>query len=169
MHDEPAGPVGLELAELPARAGHYLGRSAWHHIGQDDVDTFARLTGALQWIHLDPERAKAGPFGATIVYGYLTLALATVILDEVLTVNGAGLILNYGANRVRFPSPVPVGSRVRGAVDLASVDEINGGVQTCFRITFEVEGAEKPGCVAEILFRYYAAFPDKAPSGASQA
>ena len=104
------------MSDLPAHAGEVLGHSPWRTITQDDVDTFARLTGDEQWIHIDPERAQAGPFGGTIVYGYLTLSLTTLFLDQVVTVDGAGLVLNYGSNRVRYPSPVPVGSQVRAEV-----------------------------------------------------
>jgi len=149
----------MDLTELASRAGEVLGTSTWRHITQDEVDTFAELTGDKQWIHIDPERAAGGPFGGTIVYGYLTLSLATLFLDEVLSVAGAGLVLNYGSNRVRYPSPVPVGSRVRAVIELAVVDEIAGGLQTTFRLTFEVEGTTKPGCVADIVYRYYEEFP----------
>lgn len=121
-----------------------------------------------QWIHVDADRAATGPFGTTIAHGYLTLSLATVILDEVLSVTGAGLVLNYGANKVRFPAPVPVGSRLRGSVELAAITHVDGGVQPVFRITFEIEGAPKPGCVAEIVYRYYSAFPEgPGPAAAS--
>jgi len=149
----------MDLPQLASRAGEVLGTSSWRRITQDEVDTFAELTGDKQWIHIDPERAAAGPFGTTIVYGYLTLSLATLFLDEVLSVEGAGLVLNYGSNRVRYPSPVPVDSRVRAVIELAAVDEISGGLQTTFRLTFEVEGTTKPGCVADIVYRYYDAFP----------
>ncbi len=160
---EQTGRVAIDLADLRSRAGQVLGHSSWHRITQDDVNAFARLTRDHQWIHVDPERAAAGPFGRTIAHGYFTLSLATVILDEVLVVQGAGLVVNYGANRVRFPAPVPVGSRVRGAVALACVEEIEGGGQSVFRITFEVDGAPKPGCVAEIVYRYYSTFPGGPP------
>ncbi len=156
---EPTARVAVDLADLRSRAGQVLGHSSWHHITQDEVDAFARLTRDDQWIHVDPERAAAGPFGRTIAHGYFTLSLATMILDEVLIVKGAGLVLNYGANKVRFPAPVPVSSRVRGAVELVSVAEIEGGVQSVFRITFEIDGAPKPGCVADIVYRYYSTLP----------
>lgn len=155
----PDANAVVHVMDLEARAGTVLGHSAWRTITQSEVDTFADLTGDRQWIHIDPERAKAGPFGGTIAYGYLTLSLATQFLDEVLTVEGAGLVLNYGSNRVRYPAPVPVGSRVRGLVQLQTVEPIAGGVQTVFRLTFEVEGQAKPGCVADIVYRYYADFP----------
>jgi len=147
------------MSDLPSHAGEVLGHSSWRTITQDDVDTFGRLTGDEQWIHLDPERALAGPFGGTIVYGYLTLSLTTLFLDEVVTVEGAGLVLNYGSNRVRYPSPVPVGSRVRAEVTLLSAEPIQGGLQTTFRLAFEVEDQAKPGCVADIVYRYYDEFP----------
>lgn len=155
----PNTTVAMSLAELTSRAGEVLGTSSWRRITQDEVDTFAELTGDKQWIHIDPERAAAGPFGGTIVFGYLTLSLATQFLDEVLLVEDAGLVLNYGSNRVRYPAPVPVGSRVRAVVELAAVDKIAGGLQTTFRLTFEVEDRTKPGCVADIVYRYYDEFP----------
>ncbi len=147
------------MSDLAARVGEVLGHSSWRTVTQAEVDTFARLTGDEQWIHIDAERAAAGPFGGTIVYGYLTLSLSTLFLDEVLTVDGAGLVLNYGSNRVRYPSPVPVGSNVRAEVTLASVEPVPGGLQTTFRLLFEVEGQAKPGCVADIVYRYYEEFP----------
>ena len=154
-------PAVLDVDELASRLGEHLGQSSWRTITQDDVDTFARLTGDEQWIHVDPERAKAGPFGGTIAYGYFTLSLSTVFLEEVVTVKGANLVLNYGSNRVRYPAPVPVGSRVRAAIELPSVEPIAGGVQVTFRLTFEVEGQARPGCVADIVYRYYTDFPGK--------
>ena len=147
------------MSDLVENTGEVLGHSSWRTITQADVDTFARLTGDEQWIHLDVDRARAGPFGATIVYGYLTLSLATLFLDEVVTVDGAGLVLNYGSNRVRYPSPVPVGSNVRAEITLVSVEPVPGGLQTTFRLLFEVEGQAKPGCVADIVYRYYQEFP----------
>ncbi|MEA2686513.1 MAG: hypothetical protein QOE93_1708 [Actinomycetota bacterium] len=155
-----ATPAVVPMAELTTRVGDVLGHSSWRTITQDDVDTFARLTGDEQWIHIDAERAGAGPFGGTIVYGYLTLSLTTLFLDEVLTVDGAELVLNYGSNRVRYPSPVPVGSRVRAEVTLTQVDPVPGGLQTTFRLLFEVEGQAKPGCVADIVYRYYEEFAE---------
>ena len=149
----------VHVTDLESRAGGVLGHSSWRTITQDDVNAFAELTGDRQWIHIDPERSASGPFGGTIAYGYLTLSLATLFLDEVLTVDGAALVLNYGSNRVRYPAPVPVGSRVRAQVELQGVEQIRGGVQVVFRLTFEVEGQAKPGCVADIVYRYYDDFP----------
>lgn len=154
-----AAPTVLHVTELAERAGTALGHSSWRQITQDAVTTFARLTGDEQWIHVDAERAATGPFGATIAHGYFTLALSTRLLDEVVTVEGAAMVLNYGSDRVRYPAPVPVGSRVRALVELASAAGIPGGVQATFRLTFEVDGQRKPGCVADIVYRYYERLP----------
>ncbi len=148
--------VAIDLAELAGRAGTPLGRGPWHRVTQEQVDLFADATGDHQWIHIDPIRARSGPFGRTIVHGYLTLSLAPQLLFEVVRVDGAALVVNYGANKVRFPAPLPVGARVRLAVDCEAVDVFEGGAQAAFRLTFEVEDQPKPCCVAEILFRYYA-------------
>lgn len=152
-------PTRLDVSELQGHEGESLGHTAWRTITQDEVDTFARLTGDEQWIHVDRERAAEGPFSATIVHGYFTLSLATVFLDEVIEVTGARIVLNYGSDRVRYPSPVPVGSRVRAGIDLVAVRPLDGGVQTTYRLTYEVDGGRKPGCVADIVYRYYAQFP----------
>jgi acyl dehydratase len=148
-------PLRVPLDHLETYVGQTLGQSPWHEISQARVDQFADATEDHQWIHVDPIRAKDGPFGQTIAHGYLTLSLAPVMLFEVLTVDGAALVINYGANRVRFPSTVPVGSRVRATVELMEVTEVKGGLQAAFQITFEVAGTAKPVCVAEILFRFY--------------
>ena len=161
MTTPAAAPIVVHVSELADRAGSVLGHSRWRTVTQDEVTTFARLTGDEQWIHVDPERAAAGPFGTTIAHGYFTLALSTEFLYEVVQVEGAAMILNYGSDRVRYPSPVPVGSRIRAQIELPSVTPIPGGVQVTFRLTYEVEGRRKPGCVADILFRYY----EQAPGG----
>lgn len=140
---------------LESRVGEHLGYSAWHLITQERVDAFADATGDHQWIHVDVARATRGPFGGPIAHGYLTLALGPVLLAEVLHVEGVAMGVNYGLNKVRFPSPVPVGSNLRLGVSLAGVEEVPRGVQVVLSITFEVEGAPKPACVAEALFRYY--------------
>ena len=154
-----AAPTALHVTELAERAGTALGHSTWRQITQEDVSAFARLTGDEQWIHVDAERAATGPFGATVAHGYFTLALSTRFLDEVVTVEGAAVVLNYGSDRVRYPAPVPVGCRLRALVELASAAGIPGGVQATFRLTFEVDGQRKPGCVADIVYRYYERFP----------
>ncbi len=135
--------------------GTHLGTSEWHRLDQAQIDGFADATGDHQWIHVDPERAKGGPFGTTIAHGYLTLALAPVLLGEVLTVQGTSMGINYGCNKVRFPSPVPVGSNLRMGVAVAEVDDVPGGVQVVLDLTLEVEGAAKPSCVAQVVYRYF--------------
>ena len=140
-----------------AHAGAKLGASPWHTVSQDQVDRFADATGDHQWIHVDAERARRDSrSAATIAHGYLTLSLWPALLDQVLVVEGYSMVLNYGLNRVRFPSAVPVGSRVRLHVDLTDVEENpDSSLQTTFGIVFELEGSDKPCCVAESLFRYY--------------
>ena len=134
--------------------GATLGTSTAHIIGQERIDQFAAATGDRQWIHVDVERAKTGPFGSTVAHGYLTLALVPVILDEVFQVDGAVMILNYGLNRVRFPAAVPVGSELRGTVEVRSAALHGSDVQAELRVTIQVPGAERPCCVAEPVLRY---------------
>ena len=136
--------------------GQHLGDSDWVEITQEQVDRFAEATGDRYWLHLDAERAGQGRFGTTIAHGFLTLSLFTALLAEVVEVNGAATTVNYGLDRVRFPAPVPTGSRVRLGVELAHVKAVEGGVQATWSATFQIEGATKPACVAEVLFRYYA-------------
>ena len=145
------------LDELRQAEGEVLGTSEWHEITQDMVDTFADVTGDHQWIHVDVERAKETPFGGTIAHGYFTLALAPALTAEIFTLDGIAFALNYGLNRVRFPAPVPVGSRVRASARVAKLEDIAGGVQMTLELTFEREGGEKPVCVAESLSRLYSA------------
>lgn len=156
---ETSATTVVPVDDLESRSGQRLGTTAWRLITQEDVDAFARLTGDDQWIHVDPARATDGPFGATIAHGYFTLSLSTIMLDEVLTVTGAGVVLNYGSNRVRYPAPVPVGSRLRANIDLAGAERVMGGVQAVYRLTYEVEGSTKPVCVADIVYRYYENLP----------
>jgi acyl dehydratase len=140
--------------ELKSLVGQHLGTSDWIEIDQERVDLFADATGDHQWIHVDPERAKDGPFGGTIAHGYLTMSLGPVLLPQVVVVTGFSMALNYGLNKLRFPSPVPVGSKLRLGAELLGVEDVAGGVQTTYRLTFEVEGQEKPACVAEALYRW---------------
>jgi acyl dehydratase len=145
----------LEFSTLADHVGEHLGFSDYHQVTQEQVNLFADATGDHQWIHIDVERAKAGPFGGPIAHGYLTLSLAPVLLAQVLRVDGVAMGVNYGANKVRFPAPVPVGSKVRIGAKLMGVEDVSGGKQVTIEATFEVEGATKPSCVAELLFRYY--------------
>ena len=142
--------------ELLGAAGQHLGHSDWITVDQARIDTFADATGDHQWIHVDPEAAAAGPFGATIAHGYLTLALTNRLLPQIVRVEGASMGINYGANRVRFPQPVLVGSRLRASAALTSADELPGGagVQAVITITVEIEGQAKPACVAESVSRF---------------
>ena len=146
----------IEVKDLKAHEGEHLGSSDWHQVTQDQVNMFADATGDHQWIHVDAERAKSGPFGGTIAHGYLTMSLVPMLLQEIWQVSGMRMGLNYGINKLRFPAPVPVGSKVRADATLASVEEVGGGgLQTTLAVTIEVEGQDKPACVAEIVFRYY--------------
>ena len=148
-------PEIIDVADLASLKGRDLGSSRWLEITQEQVSTFATLTGDEQWIHVDAERAQAGPFGTTIAHGFFVLSCSTGLLYELLEVRNASQILNYGLNRVRFTSPTPVGSRVRMGLKVTDVAEVSGGFQLTFGLTFEREGQEKPVCVAELLFRYY--------------
>ncbi|MGV9709223.1 MaoC family dehydratase [Gordonia sp. NPDC003424] len=135
--------------ELKAAIGEDLGSGEWLEITQDRVNQFADATGDHQWIHIDPERAKSGPFGAPIAHGYLTLSLLPMLAGSIFTVEGPKLIINYGLNKVRFPNPVPVGSRVRANAVITAVEETGAGVNMIVKNTIEIEGVDKPACVAE--------------------
>ena len=143
------------LDEVKAHAGQELGVSDWHEVTQEDINKFAEVTGDDQFIHVDVERAKQTPFGGTIAHGYYTLSLAPKFSYALFTFEGFAFALNYGLNRVRFPSPLPVGSKVRMRAKLASVEDIPGGAQLTTEMTFEREGGDKPVCVAESLTRVY--------------
>jgi acyl dehydratase len=144
------------IEELEGLVGQELGTSEWHEIAQERVNAFADATGDHQWIHVDPERAAAGPFGGTIAHGYLTLSLLPMLMSEIWNVEGVRMGINYGLNRVRFPAPVPVGSRVRATSALKELTQVDGGVQLVVETTIEVDGGSKPVCVAESLVRFIA-------------
>jgi len=141
-------------AELKAAVGKHLGHSEWLRIEQERIDQFAQATGDHQWIHVDPQRAKSGPFGATIAHGYLTLSITNNFLPALVQVPTAKLGINYGANKLRFPAPVKVGSRVRCGAELLEASDVPGGVQVIVRLTVDIEGSDKPGCVVESITRY---------------
>lgn len=141
--------------ELAGSIGAHLGYSNWLEITQERINAFADATDDHQWIHVDPELAKTGPFGTTIAHGYLTLSLAVRFVSEIFSVEGVRMGVNYGTNKVRFISPVPVGSKLRAGGVLAAVDEVAGGVQATLDLTFEIDGMEKPACAAQVLYRLY--------------
>ena len=143
------------LAELAACAGQEIAVTDWHTMTQQNIDQFAEATGDHQWIHVDPERAKAGPFGTTIAHGYLTLSMLAGFLGGAAKVKEVRMGINYGLNKVRFMAPVPVGSRLRARVELLEATPMEGGLQMAWRTTFEREGSDKPVCVAEPLSRFY--------------
>jgi acyl dehydratase len=140
--------------ELKAAIGKPLGQSEWLTIEQERVNLFADATDDHQWIHVDVERAKEGPFGAPIAHGYLTLSLVSHFLPQLMVVPAAKMGVNYGCNKVRFPAPVPVGSKIRAVGEITSVDDVAGGAQIVTRVTIEIEGGAKPACVAECVSRF---------------
>jgi acyl dehydratase len=144
---------------LKAAVGEHLGHSEWHQVSQERVDAFAEATGDHQWIHVDPAAAARGPFGTTIAHGYLMLSMIPMLTSEISRVEGVRMGINYGLNRVRFPAPLPTGSRLRAGVRLVSVEDVAGGVQVVSEVTLERDGGDKPCCVAEAIARYYTAEP----------
>ena len=139
------------IDELQAAVGEHIGYSDWHEVTQDAVNQFADATGDHQWIHVDVDKAKQGPFGSTIAHGYLTLSLIPMLAEQVWRMEGISMAVNYGTNKVRFPSPVPVGSRVRGGFEVASVTPSDKGTQVVMTATVELEGADRPACVAQTV------------------
>ncbi|MEW2411764.1 MaoC family dehydratase [Streptomyces griseoviridis] len=141
--------------ELKAAVGEQLGYTDWLEVDQKRIDLFAEATGDHQWIHVDPEKAAAGPFGTTIAHGYLTLSLLPLFGPQLLAVEGVRMGVNYGTNKVRFPAPVPVGSRLRATARINGIEDVTGGIQVTVGFTVERDGGEKPVCVAESVSRYY--------------
>lgn len=145
------------LADLPALAGQEVAVTDWLTVTQEQVNLFAQATHDHQWIHVDPERARSGPFGAPITHGFLTLSLLSTFFERAFTIRDVRMSVNYGLNKVRFPSPVPVGSRLRARLVLQACEPVDdGGMQLTWRVTLEREGSDKPACVAESLARCYA-------------
>ncbi|WAP60270.1 MaoC family dehydratase [Streptomyces sp. S465] len=152
-----AARTATGLDEIKALAGADLGRTDWLQITQDRVNTFADATDDHQWIHTDPERAATGPFGGTIAHGYLTLSLIIPLFNQLLAIEGTSMSINYGLDKVRFPSPVKVGATIRLHGVVESVDEVRGnGVEMRLAFTVEIEGSDKPACVAQAIYRHYA-------------
>jgi acyl dehydratase len=151
-----AVPYSVETRdELLALAGVPLGPTDWLLIEQKRIDDFASATGDFQWIHVDAERARSGPYGKTIAHGFLTLSLANLFLPQLIEVRGTSLAVNYGCDRVRFPAPVTVQSAIRGVGQVLTASEVPGGVQIVVRVTIEIRGAQKPACVADTISRFY--------------
>ena len=149
--------VFTDPTKLLDAAGQHLGFTEWLEIEQERINLFADATGDHQWIHVDPDKASEGPFGATIAHGYLTLSLANLFLPDLMEVQSVSMGVNYGCDRVRFPAPVPVGSRVRGAGEVISAEEVKGGIQVVVRITVEIEGSERPACIVDTISRFFPA------------
>ncbi|MFR9754197.1 MaoC family dehydratase [Streptomyces sp. TR06-5] len=147
--------VFTSVEELRSAVGEELGTSDWLEVDQKRIDLFAEATGDHQWIHVDPDRAAEGPFGHTIAHGYLTLSLLPVLVPQILRVDGVRMGINYGVNKVRFPAPVPVGSRLRARAVVTEVEDVEGGVQLTTAVTVEREGEQKPVCVAESVSRFF--------------
>ncbi len=145
----------IQLSKLTEAVGTALGPTEWLTIEQPRIDQFADATEDHQWIHTDPEKAKVGPFGGTIAHGYMTLALVNKFLPDLVTVEGASMGVNYGCDKVRFPSPVPVGSRLRGVGEIVSVEPVKTGLQMVVRVTVEIEGNERPACVVDTISRFF--------------
>ena len=142
-------------AALLEAVGTDLGHTDWLQIDQERINLFAEATGDHQWIHVDPEKAAEGPFGKTIAHGYLTLSLANLFLPDLMKVENFSMGVNYGCDKVRFPAPVPVDSRIRGAGEVISAEEVKGGVQVVVRITIEIEGSERPACIIDTISRFF--------------
>lgn len=143
-------------SELLNAVGQQLGYSEWIEISQERINQFADATGDHQWIHVDVERAKQGPFGGPIAHGYLTLSMVSMMLPQIIEVHGIAMGVNYGTDKVRFPAPVPVGSKIRASGELVKAEEVKGGgIQATVRVTIEIEGGQKPVCVADTIARYY--------------
>ncbi len=145
----------ISIQDLESRVGSEIAVSRWFRIEQERIDLFARATEDDQWIHVDPERARTGPFGGTIAHGFLTLSLLSRMVGESLEVSGVRMSVNYGLNRVRFTAPVPSGSNVRARLALAKLEKVDGGVQVTWNVTVEREGGDRPCLVAEWLIRHY--------------
>jgi acyl dehydratase len=149
--------IFADLDEFAAAAGEHLGFGGWHEITQEEINLFADATGDHQWIHIDLEKAAAGPFGAPVAHGYLTLSLIPLLVRDIYTVRGLEMAVNYGLNKVRFPSPVVVGSRVRAGAEVVEVTDLGPGKQAVVRVTVEIDGNPKPGCVADTVVLFVAA------------
>ncbi|MEE3754783.1 MaoC family dehydratase [Mycobacterium intracellulare] len=139
------------IADFEAHVGEHLGFSDWHQVTQKEINLFAEVTGDHQWIHVDPEKAAAGPYGRTIAHGYLTLSLVPILVQQIYRVTGLAMQVNYGSDKLRFPAPVPVDSRIRAGAELLKVERNDKGGRATVRVTVEVEGSERPACVVDTI------------------
>ncbi|HSG76681.1 MAG TPA: MaoC family dehydratase [Burkholderiales bacterium] len=147
--------TSLRIRDLESRVGQEIAQSPWVEMPQERIDLFAKATEDYQWIHVDPERAKASPFGTTIAHGFLTLSMLPKLIESTFEFSDRKMGVNYGLNKVRFTSPVPAGAKIRGRFTLAKYEKLDGGVQTTWSVTVEREGGEKPAMVAETISRHY--------------
>ena len=155
MTTEQTSGLTTDMAGMREAAGQHIGYTDWEEMTQERVNGFADVTDDHQFIHVDPERAKATPFGGTVAHGYLTLSLVAPVSQRLLHITDAAMGVNYGLDRVRFPAPLPVGAKWRGGIEIAEVSEVPGGLQAKLLVTIEVQGAPKPACVAEAVVRMY--------------
>lgn len=152
MTQAPTAPTRFEgIDGFAAHVGEHLGYSGWKQVTQKEIDLFAEATGDHQWIHVDPERAASGPYGATIAHGYLTLSLVPILVQQIYKVDGLSMQVNYGVDKLRFPAPVPVDSRIRAGAELIKVDRNDKGGRATVRVTVEVEGSDRPACVVDTI------------------
>ncbi|GFG50237.1 dehydratase [Mycolicibacterium agri] len=152
MTQAAASPTEYDgIAAFETRVGQHLGYSGWHRVTQKEIDLFAEATGDHQWIHVDPEKAARGPYGKTIAHGYLTLSLVPRLVQQIYRVTGLSMQVNYGADKLRFPAPVPVDSRIRAGAELIKVDRTGTGARATVRVTVEVEGSQRPACVVDTI------------------
>ncbi|WIM89711.1 MaoC family dehydratase [Candidatus Mycobacterium wuenschmannii] len=152
MTQAPASPTEYDgIAGFEAHVGQHLGYSDWHQVTQKEIDLFAEATGDHQWIHVDPEKAAAGPYGSTIAHGYLTLSLVPILVQQIYRITGLAMQVNYGSDKLRFPAPVPVDSRIRAGAELVKVERNDKGGRATVRVTVEVEGSERPACVVDTI------------------
>lgn len=152
MTEAPASVKEYDgIADFEAHVGEHLGFSDWHRVTQKEINLFAEATGDHQWIHVDPEKAAAGPYGKTIAHGYLTLSLVPILVQQIYRVTGLAMQVNYGSDKLRFPAPVPVDSRIRAGAELLKVDRTDKGGRATVRVTVEVEGNDRPACVVDTI------------------
>lgn len=152
MTEVPTSPREYDgIAGFEAHVGEHLGYSDWRRVTQEEIDLFAEATGDRQWIHVDPEKAAAGPYGKTIAHGYLTLSLVPVLVQQIYRVTGLSMQVNYGSDKLRFPAPVPVDSRIRAGAELIRIDRNDRGGRATVRVTVEVEASDRPACVVDTI------------------